>query len=182
MDKGLYYFEAMIRCYGLTPRLEHCGCMVDLLGWANLLVEAVKFIMSFPIRSDVVMWRSLLFACKSHGNVELAEFAANKIEELEPRKYGARVLLSNVYASASRWSDVKCVKWVRKNMFTHGTQKQPGCSLVEVNGLVSEFFVSDSSHPQINDISERIFGINKILQPDSFDSNILDYEEQWGGV
>ncbi|KAL7163479.1 hypothetical protein ACSBR2_039566 [Camellia fascicularis] len=110
VDKGFYYFEAMIRCYGLTPRLEHCGSMVDLLGWANLLVEAVKFIMSFPIRSDVVMWRSLLFACRSHGNVELAEFAANKIEELEPRKWRARVLLSNVYASASRWSDVKLGK------------------------------------------------------------------------
>ncbi|KAF5939297.1 hypothetical protein HYC85_023556 [Camellia sinensis] len=169
----------MIRCYGLTPRLEHSGCMVYLLGWANLLVEAVKFIMSFPIRSDVVMWRSLLFACRSHGNVELNEFAANKIEELEPRKCRARVLLSEVYASASRCSDVK---WVRKNMFDHGTQKQPGCSLVEVNGLVPEFFVSDSSHPQINNISETIFGINKILQPDSFDSNILDYEEQWDGV
>ncbi|CAL5329053.1 unnamed protein product [Camellia sinensis] len=107
VDKGFYYFEAMTRCYGLTPWLEHYGCMVDLLGRANLLVEAVKFIKSLPIRSDVVIWRSLLFACRSHGNVELAEFAANKIEELEPRKCGARVLLSNVYASASRWSDVK---------------------------------------------------------------------------
>ncbi|KAL7181203.1 hypothetical protein ACSBR1_040138 [Camellia fascicularis] len=148
IDKVFYYFKAMIRCYGLTPRHEHCGCMVDLLGWANLLVEAVKFIMSFPVRSDVVMWRSLLFACRSHGNIELAEFAANQIEELEARKCGACVLLSNVYASASRWSDVKV----------------------------------DSSHPQINDISETIFGINKILQPDSFDSNSLDYEEQWDGV
>ncbi|GMP93196.1 hypothetical protein CsSME_00043138 [Camellia sinensis var. sinensis] len=100
----------MIRCYGLSPRLEHCGCMVDLLGRANLLVEAVKFMKSFPIPSGVVMWGSLLFACRSHGNVELAEFAVNKIEELEPRKCRARVRLSNVYASASRWSDVKVGK------------------------------------------------------------------------
>ncbi|CAL5428196.1 unnamed protein product [Camellia sinensis] len=116
VDKGFYYFEAMTRCYGLTPWLEHYGCMVDLLGRANLLVEAVKFIKSLPIRSDAVIWRSLLFACRSHGNIELAEFAANKIEELEPRECGACVLLSNVYASASRWSDVKresrmCVGW-----------------------------------------------------------------------
>ena len=67
-------------------------------------------------------------------------------------------------------------------MFIHGTQKLPGCSLVEVNGLVYEFFVSDSSHPQIHDISGTIFGINKILQSDSFDSNILDHQEQWDGV
>ncbi|KAF5939721.1 hypothetical protein HYC85_023980 [Camellia sinensis] len=67
-------------------------------------------------------------------------------------------------------------------MFVHGTQKQPKCSLVEVNGFVSEFFVSNNSHPQINDISETIFGINKILQSDSFDSNILDYQEQWDEV
>ncbi|KAL7181204.1 hypothetical protein ACSBR1_040139 [Camellia fascicularis] len=83
VDKGLYYFEAVIRCYGLTLGLNTVGA------WLIFLVGQTF---------------------RSHGNVELAEFAANKIEELEPRKCGARVLLSNVYASASRWTHVKMGK------------------------------------------------------------------------
>ncbi|CAK9183896.1 unnamed protein product, partial [Ilex paraguariensis] len=88
VDEGFYYLEAMAKHYNLTPHIEHYGCMVDLLGRANLLVEAEKFIRSLPIEPDVRMWMSLLFACRSHGNLEMAEFVANKIEESERERVG----------------------------------------------------------------------------------------------
>ncbi|XP_019082003.1 pentatricopeptide repeat-containing protein At1g08070, chloroplastic [Vitis vinifera] len=175
VDKGLYYFNAMTQIYNLTPGIEHYGCMVDLLGRANLLVEAEKFIRTLPIQPDVVIWRSLLFACRNHGNIELAEFAAKQIEELEPRRCGARVLLSNVYASASRWGDVKRV---RKDMATQRIKKQPGCSFVEIDGLVHELFVADRSHPEMGAIYETMISINKALQSKGFDPGILDHQEQ----
>ncbi|KAK1293860.1 Pentatricopeptide repeat-containing protein [Acorus calamus] len=106
VDTGYYYFDCMKRTYKLMPKIEQYGCMVDLLGRANLLMEAMEFIRMMPIKADVVIWRSLLFACQMH-NVELAEYATSWILELEPRKCGVHVLLSNVYASASRWGDVK---------------------------------------------------------------------------
>nr|XP_023901041.1 pentatricopeptide repeat-containing protein At1g08070, chloroplastic-like [Quercus suber] len=169
VDKGFHYFNHMTQSYNLKPRIEHYGCMVDLLGRANLLAEAEKFVSAMPIQPDVVIWRSLLFASGSHGNIELAEFSAKRIEELEPKKCGARVLLSNVYASASRWSDVKNM---RKSMALQRIQKLPGCSFIEIDGVVHEFFVADDSHCQMDFIYEMIIRINKVIQAEVFDPEI----------
>ncbi|CAN6713463.1 unnamed protein product [Malus baccata var. baccata] len=166
VDKGFHYFRAMTGIYNLTPRIEHYGCMVDLLGRANLLNEAEKFIGAMPIQPDVVIWRSLLFACRTYGNIALAEFVAKKIEELEPRKFESRVLLSNLYASASRWHEVSTM---RKGTALQGSQKQPGCSLIEVDGLVHEFIVADCSHCQIDSIYETLRGMNKVIRSERFD-------------
>ncbi|KAF8390770.1 hypothetical protein HHK36_025298 [Tetracentron sinense] len=172
VDKGFYYFRSMTQNYTLTPRVEHYGCMVDLLGRANLFVEAQKFIRSMPIRPDAVIWRSLLFACRNNGNIEVAEFAAGRILELEPRQSGGQILLSNIYAAASRWSDMKRV---RKVMHDHRMQKQPGCSFVEVNGIVHEFFVADGSHPQTDIIYKMVVGMNQHLQSEGYVPETSDY-------
>ncbi|KAB2608800.1 pentatricopeptide repeat-containing protein [Pyrus ussuriensis x Pyrus communis] len=134
VDKGFHYFRAIAEIYKLNPRIEHYGCMVDLLGRANLLNEAEKFIRDMPIQPDVVIWRSLLFACRTYGDVDSGESVAKRIEELEPRKFASRVLLSNLYASASRWHDVSRM---RKGVALQGAQKQPGCSLIEVDASLS---------------------------------------------
>ncbi|KAM7480232.1 hypothetical protein LguiA_028445 [Lonicera macranthoides] len=174
VNEGFYYFESMARCYNLTPSIEHYGCMVDLLGRANLLVEAEKFIRLLPIKPDAVMWRSLLFSCTSHRNIELAEFAANRIEELDPERGGAGVLLSNIYASASRWHDVKRM---RKGMAVQGIQKDPGCSFIEIDGTVHEFFVADDSHGEVDSINETVMGINEAIQCKVFDPYVMDLDQ-----
>ncbi|KAL9689093.1 hypothetical protein QQ045_033524 [Rhodiola kirilowii] len=160
VDKGYFYLKEMTQCYDLHPRIEHYGCVVDLLGRANLLDEALKFIDNLPVQPDAVMWRSLLFACRSHGNIELAEYAAAQIRKLDPTTCGSPVLLSNVYASALRWGEVKKV---RENMAQLGIHKQPGCSSIEINGVLHEFLVKDHLHPEINAIYQAINGINQIL-------------------
>ncbi|XP_024931177.2 pentatricopeptide repeat-containing protein At2g22410, mitochondrial [Ziziphus jujuba] len=174
VELGFVYFNAMPQSYKLTPRIEHYGCMVDLLGRANLLIEAEKFIREMPIQPDTVIWRSLLFACKTHQNIELAEFAAKKIEELKPRRSGVHVLLSNVYASASRWKDVNKL---RRYMALQGTQKQPGCSFIELEGLVHEFFAADCSHSQIDSIYKTVDGINKVIRFETLDFDILNCQQ-----
>lgn len=162
VKKGFYYLSTMISTYGLIPHIEHYGCIVDLLGRANLLKEAEKFIHMMPIKPDVVIWRSLLFACRNHGNIELAEISANKIEEMEPRRCGARVLLSNVYASASRWSDVKRV---RNHMAARGMQKQPGCSFIEINGSIHEFFAGYNFHAEMGIIYQTLLELVELSNP-----------------
>ncbi|XP_020088418.1 pentatricopeptide repeat-containing protein At4g14820-like isoform X1 [Ananas comosus] len=131
VGKGYYYFDRMNKVYKLTPKIEHYGCMVDLLGRAKLLAEADRFIKAMPVVPDVVIWRSLLFACRTVGEVKLAERAAERIMNLEPDKCGGHVLLSNVYATTSRWSEVNRV---RRVMNKWRINKQPGCSFIEVNG------------------------------------------------
>ncbi|XP_058102787.1 pentatricopeptide repeat-containing protein At4g38010-like isoform X3 [Magnolia sinica] len=110
VDEGYHHFNCMKKIYNLTPQIEHYGCVVDLLGRANLLVEAENFIKNMPIEPDAVIWRSLLFACRSNRNIELAEFAVKHILELEPGRCGVHVLLSNIYAASLRWNDVKRVR------------------------------------------------------------------------
>ncbi|XP_071722499.1 pentatricopeptide repeat-containing protein At2g20540-like [Rutidosis leptorrhynchoides] len=171
VDKGFLYLRSMSGKYNLIPRIEHYGCMVDLLGRANLLDEAEKFIQDMPIHPDVVIWRSLLFACRNHGNVKLAEFAAEKINEIDPSGSGENVLLSNMYASVSRWSDVNRI---RKGAAAWKTPKQPGCSIVEINGVIHEYFVADHSHSQSDAIYETIFGVSEAIHSERLD---LDPDE-----
>ncbi|KAJ8633997.1 hypothetical protein MRB53_027333 [Persea americana] len=171
VKEGYYYFDCMAKIYKLSPQIEHYGCMVDLLGRANCLVEVEKFIRTMPIEPDAVIWRSLLFACKCNMNIELAEFAAKQILKLEPKKCGSHVLLSNVYAEASRWSDVRRV---RKGMNVSGIKKQPACSFLEINGIVHEFLVADKLHPQTQTIYETIWGMNKLLKSEGYVPDISD--------
>ncbi|PKA54812.1 Pentatricopeptide repeat-containing protein [Apostasia shenzhenica] len=157
VEEGKYYFDRMQTVYELLPRIEHYGCMVDLLGRANLLLEAEKFIEGMPIKPDVIIWRSLLFGCRANENIEMAESAAKRILELEPKKCGGHVMLSNAYAAASRWTDVH---WVRRRMNDWSIQKQPGCSFIEVNGVVHEFLSADKMCYQAEIIHDLLSGIN----------------------
>ncbi|CAA7014764.1 unnamed protein product [Microthlaspi erraticum] len=47
---GLEYFDSMVRDYRVEPRPDHYTCMVDLLGRAGKLAEALKLIRSMPFR------------------------------------------------------------------------------------------------------------------------------------
>ena len=44
LQEGWSIFKKMVEHYGIVPRMEHYGCMVDLLGRAGKLQEAVQFI------------------------------------------------------------------------------------------------------------------------------------------
>ncbi|XP_062192344.1 pentatricopeptide repeat-containing protein At2g29760, chloroplastic-like isoform X2 [Phragmites australis] len=160
VEQGYHHFHRMSMIYNLAPRIEHYGCMVDLLGRAKLLAEAEQFIQEMPIAPDVVVWRSLLFACRACGEVGLAEYVAERIQELEPKICGGHVLLSNVYATTSRWIDVNKV---RTSMDGSRMSKQPGCSFIEVDGCVHEFFAGDESHFETEAIYNILLGINELF-------------------
>uniref|UniRef100_A0A0E0EZD5 HORMA domain-containing protein n=2 Tax=Oryza meridionalis TaxID=40149 RepID=A0A0E0EZD5_9ORYZ len=165
VEQGYHHFHRMSKVYNLVPRIEHYGCMVDLLGRAKLLAEAEQFIKDMPVTPDVVVWRSLLFACRASGQVRLAEYAAERIEQLEPKRCGGHVLLSNVYATTSRWVDVNNV---RTGMDNSRTSKKPGCSFIEVDGCIHEFFAGDESHFETEAMNNTLFGINELLVAESF--------------
>ncbi|KAJ1378021.1 Tetratricopeptide-like helical domain superfamily [Sesbania bispinosa] len=100
--------------FHIIPKLEHYGCMVDLLGRSGKLVEAYQVIQSMPMKPDSVIWGALLGACSFHGNVELAEIAAESLFLLEPWNPGNYVILSNIYASAGQWDGVAKLRKVMK--------------------------------------------------------------------
>ena len=71
VEEGRKYFSQMVNVDGLEPRIEHYGCMVDLLGRSGLLEKADQFIHNMPVKPDDVIWKALLGACRMHGNVEM---------------------------------------------------------------------------------------------------------------
>lgn len=140
VEEGFGYFHTMIHKYKIVPGIKHYGCMVDLLGRSGRLDEAYKFIDELPIRATPILWRTLLSACNSHGNVELGKLVMDKILELDDSHGGDYVILSNLCARAGKREDVD---FLRKLMKDRGVVKIPGCSSIEVNNVVLEFFSGD---------------------------------------
>ncbi|KAI3879570.1 hypothetical protein MKX03_011731 [Papaver bracteatum] len=161
-EKGLELFSVMQRQYQIVPRIEHYGCVVDLLCRAGRLNDAYDFVKKMPIKPDKVIWGALLSSCRSHQNVELAEEVARKLTELDPNHDGTYVLLSNVYASVGKWRDVKKV---RDQMKAQNVQKAPGCSAVELDGVLHEFTAGDKTHPRFEEIYKAWDEIVKKIKP-----------------
>lgn len=145
LDEGLQCFDCMSRYYHISPKVHHYACVVDLLGRKGCLVEAYDFIMNMPLQPDGVVWGALLTACRIHHNVEIGELAAERLFVLEPDNCGNYVIMSNIYADAGRWDDVKNVRMMMKH---RGFKKRPGCSWIEVNNTAHAFLVGDTTHPQ----------------------------------
>lgn len=157
--EGWHFFDSMSRDYSITPTVEHYSCMADLLGRCGHLHEAEEMITKMPFEPDAVVLGALLSACRIHSNVELGRHVAEKLFELEPENGANYVLLSNIYAAASRWDDVAAL---RMKMKDRGVKKQPGCSWIEVKNKIHTFLVGDESHPQ----TEKIYAtLESLAEP-----------------
>ncbi|XP_071701299.1 pentatricopeptide repeat-containing protein At1g08070, chloroplastic-like [Rutidosis leptorrhynchoides] len=162
VKEGCKYFVDMITVHNITPRKEHYGCMVDLLGRAGLLNEAEDFIDKMTTKPDGVVWGALLAACRTHGNIEIGKRMMKKVDEMDTEiDDGAYVLMSNLYCSSYRWRDAFKL---RKTMKERNVRKSPGCSSVEVDGVVYEFRKGDKSHMKAKEIYMLLDTIEKHLK------------------
>lgn len=179
VEEGFSYFNRMAKEYNIVPKIEHYGCMVDLMGRAGLVEKAYEYILNMPISPNEVIWRTLLGACSLSGNLEIAEIARDRLGKLDPKHCGDYVLLSNLYASEKRWSDVHKV---RKAMVKDGIKKVPGHSLVELGNRVHEFVMGDVSHAQTDAIYAMLSEMTRLLRLEGYaphTSNVLaDIEEE----
>lgn len=178
-ELGRQYFSSMIHDFNISPKLHHYGCMIDLLGRAGMFDEET-LMKNMEMKPDGAIWSSLLGACRVHKRVELGEYVAEHLFELEPDNPGAYVLLSNIYAGAGRWDDVARIRNRLTNM---GLKKVPGCTSIEVNGVVHEFVVSDKVHPLRKDVYKMLGEIDRLLEMAGFvpdTSEVLrDIDEEW---
>ncbi|KAJ4960807.1 hypothetical protein NE237_020717 [Protea cynaroides] len=141
VEEGHQYFNLLRNEYGIEPNIKHYGCMVDLLGRAGLLNEAFRFIEAMEIEPNAIVWRTLLGACRTHGNVELGKQANERLLSMRRDQSGDYVLLSNIYASMGEWDGVEKV---RKLMDDSGVKKDPGCSLIEADNKELMNFLFES--------------------------------------
>ncbi|KAF3611579.1 hypothetical protein DY000_02047085 [Brassica cretica] len=178
-DEGWKYFGMMTEEYGIKPRLEHYSCMVSLLGRAGKLQEAYDLVEEMPLEPDSCVWGALLNSCRLQNNVDLAEIAAEKLFGLEPENPGSYVLLSNIYAAKGMWAEVDSI---RNKMESLGLKKNPGCSWIQVKNKVYTLLAGDKSHPQIDQITEKMDEISKEMRRaghlPNLDFALQDVEEQ----
>ncbi|KAG0627493.1 hypothetical protein M758_2G205300 [Ceratodon purpureus] len=149
VTEGRQFFTSAVRDHGIVPTMELYGCMVDLLGRAGQLEEAEQLINGMPLEATASIWSSLLGACRIHGNLEIAERAAERCLMMDPREGAVYVQLSHMYAAAGMWDNVAKV---RKVMEDRGVKKEQGCTWIRIDGKVHTFVTEDRSHPQVREI------------------------------
>lgn len=157
VEQGLNYFTSMRSRYGIEPKVEHYGCMIDLLGRAGLVQEAKELVSQMPFEANAAIWGSLLASSTRCGDAELAAEALRHLTVLEPNHSGNYSLLSNTYASLGRWNESRMV---RKVMRDAGVEKMPGLSYIEVNNIVYEFIAGDKSTIYSVGISDTLHSLD----------------------
>ncbi|KAL8518202.1 hypothetical protein ACS0TY_009538 [Phlomoides rotata] len=165
--------------YSITPTIEHYGSMVDLLARAGLLDEAHRMILSLPMKANSIVWGALLGGCRLHKDTQLAEHVLKILIELEPWNSGNYVLLSNIYSTNQKWAESENIRAV---MSARGVQKVRGYSWIEIDGVVHDFLVGDTSHPMSDDIYGKLDELAKDLRASGYvpttEYVLFDIEEE----
>ncbi|XP_010323246.1 pentatricopeptide repeat-containing protein At1g26900, mitochondrial [Solanum lycopersicum] len=136
--EGISCFRKMVLEYGLTPKIEHYGCLIDILGRAGLLETARELIKDLPIEGDATAWRALLAACRVHGSVELGEQVKKELEQRFGEHPADSLLLNCTYAIAGilpedrDMLEVKEGKLEKEVGSSLSGKKEAGCSSIEL--------------------------------------------------
>lgn len=131
VDDGRQYFQSMERFYGITPGIQHYGCMVDMLCHGKQLREAIEFVETMHLQPNDAVLGALLSGCKREGNLELAAQVIERLIRLQPeRAAGHLVLLANMYAGVGQWEQAGKV---RERVAALNAGKPAGTSRVNPN-------------------------------------------------
>ncbi|RVW80871.1 Pentatricopeptide repeat-containing protein, mitochondrial [Vitis vinifera] len=190
VDQGCFYFGNLESVYGITPKVEHYACMVDLLGRAGRLEEAEILVREMPIRPNEVVLGSLLGSCSIHGKLQLGEHLLQELVQLDPQNTEYHILLSNMYALAGKQNRANSLRQVLKK---RGIKKVPGMSSIHVGGQVHQFSAGDKSHPRTREVYNMLdemiprlrlagYAPNTALQTfagcDSLEDDLVEQEEK----
>lgn len=157
LDTGRRIFKDMILSNSVSPRLEHYACYIDLLSRCGFVDDALSVVTSMPFEPNKYVWGALLSGCVLHNRPQLAQRVSAMLVSVDPQNSGGYVMLSNSLAADSQWRDV--VK-MRGAMREKGVPKQPGCSWINIGGVVHEFVAGSESYHQtkcVHQIMESLF-------------------------
>ncbi|CAI0449749.1 unnamed protein product [Linum tenue] len=152
VNEGRQCFDEMQKL-SVAPEAKHYACVVDMLGRAGKLQEALDLIKQMPFPPNDAVWGALLLACKIHGNKELGQIAADKLFELQPGHTGYYVLMSNIYAASQRWGEVGNLRQYMKNK---GMKKPAAFSVIEFGEEIHGFHTADREHPYWEEVYREV--------------------------
>ncbi|KAK9101891.1 hypothetical protein Sjap_019145 [Stephania japonica] len=179
------YEEALL----LFREMQLKGIKADKVTMASLLLASTHlgalelgkwlhaYVKKEGIEVDVVLGTAIVDMI--HGNIKAAERVAKQLLELDPNNGGTYVLLSNIYCSLQKWDEAKRT---RDLMIERNIKKPPGCSLIEVDGIVYEFVKGDTSHPRISEINGMLEDVLSRLKLAGYVPNksevLIDMDEE----
>ncbi|CAN6861115.1 unnamed protein product [Brassica oleracea] len=152
--EGWEYFDLMKSRYGVTPSIEHCSCMVDMLGRSGYLDEAWDFIQTMPLKPDATTWGAFLSSCKIHRDVELAEVAWKRLQVLEPHNSANYMMMINLYSNLNRWEDVEHIRGLMRQ---HRVRVQDLWSWIQIDQRVHVFYAEGEAHPDEGEIYFELY-------------------------
>jgi pentatricopeptide repeat protein len=152
VEEGCQIFAFIRDNHNVELTRDHFTCMIDLLGRARRFEEAAMLIEEVK-NPDAILWRTLLNACKIHGEVEMAEKFMRKMLDLAPEDGGTHILLTNIYASAGKWDSVIEMKSAIRDL---RLKKSPAMSWVDIDREVHTFMAGDLSHPSAHEILKML--------------------------
>uniref|UniRef100_A0A0E0JPV0 Pentacotripeptide-repeat region of PRORP domain-containing protein n=1 Tax=Oryza punctata TaxID=4537 RepID=A0A0E0JPV0_ORYPU len=131
VDQGRKFFKLMVDTYGFEPTIHHYGCIVDLYAKAGKLEDAYEVIKTMRMEPNIIIWTSLLAACKKFKNFDIAVEGIGKVlsMEISEENGGLYALISDLYAMGGRWEDVLRV---RSLMEERNVRKIRGSSSIKV--------------------------------------------------
>uniref|UniRef100_A0A7N0U723 Pentatricopeptide repeat-containing protein n=1 Tax=Kalanchoe fedtschenkoi TaxID=63787 RepID=A0A7N0U723_KALFE len=172
VKEGIDVYDTAINEYGMKPSLEACACMVDMLGRAGQLKDALDFVQQMPIKPGPSVWGALINACIAYGDSEMLELAYGVLIHLEPENPSNYVSLSNVCALSRKW-DV--VAKVRTMMKVKGLRKTPGLSWIDVNNQTHHFYVADKQHYCSELIYELLDHLSSMMKRVNIDFDLMNF-------
>ncbi|XP_010474025.1 PREDICTED: pentatricopeptide repeat-containing protein At5g52850, chloroplastic [Camelina sativa] len=139
-EMGLEYFHSMKDIYNIEPQIEHYVHLVGILGRAGRLEEATGVLETMQLKPNAMIFKTLLRACRYHGNLSLGEDMANKGLALAPSDPAFYILLADLYEESGK---PELAQKTRNLMSEKGLGKKLSQSSVEVQGKVHSFVSED---------------------------------------
>lgn len=113
VDEAQELFEVMSKTFGISPAIEHYTVLIDVLGRAGQLVQAMALVKTMPFQPDSVLWSTLLGACRNWGNVELGRRAFDGAMLLDRSDASAYDLMVNIYSAAHMHNEARAIHEMR---------------------------------------------------------------------
>ncbi|XP_024530684.1 pentatricopeptide repeat-containing protein At2g41080-like [Selaginella moellendorffii] len=173
VEKGRQLLDEMPKQYGVEPRLEHYVCLIDMLGRANLLDEAVRVLRAMPFEPDAVVWRSLLGACRKWKNYTIGKLAFERLVEMDPKSGRPYVLMANIFGNLGMLSERDAV--VERMRGERSIRKAGRSWWTDASsGKVHSLTVGDRSHSQIDKIEAKLKQLLPRMKEEGYASDVIN--------
>ncbi|PSS01141.1 Pentatricopeptide repeat-containing protein [Actinidia chinensis var. chinensis] len=150
--EGMLHFESMSKDYGVVPSMEHYVGVVDMMGGAGYLDEALEFIEKMPVEPSIDVWETLMNLSRVYGHTELGDRCAELVELMDPSRLNEQSKAGLIPVKASDLSNEK----EKKKLATE--------NLLAVRSRVHEYRAGDKSHPEADKIYAQLRGLKEQMK------------------